>query len=71
MGMERWVMARVVVESGEATEIRCSRPPWVGVLSIGGSPAPMLQAVPGSGEQRERAAVAVSVGEASGGRRRW
>ena len=32
----------------------------------------MLQAVPGSGERRERAAAAMSVGEASGGRwRRW
>ena len=71
MGVERWVMARVVVESGEM--LRCSRPPWVGILSIGCSPAAaMLKAGPGSGERRGRAAAAVSVGEASGGRwRRW
>ena len=63
-------MARVV-ESGETTEMRCSRPPWVGILSIGcSSAAPMLQARPGSGERQGRAAAAVSVGEASGGRRR-
>ena len=71
MGVERWVMARVVVESGEM--LRCSRPPWVGILSIGCSPAAaMLKAGPGSGGRRGRAAAAVSVGEASGGRwRRW
>jgi len=63
-------MARVV-ESDETTEMRCSRPPWLVILSVGCSPAaPMLQAGPGSGERRGRAATAVSVGEASGWRRR-